>query len=194
MTAIRVAELARLIVVFRKEDRRVVILGAILVKQLIHRSKEPLRLFPGCRALAAQIRLKICHQESSRDALARDIANNQAEPSLAEIQKIVIIAADGASRVAKANIGEGLKRWVPLWEEARLYLLGDCQVVSGLALGLQPCRFRTALRLNSTRRIVDLKQREAISVDIFENGVPRLPPPPRRLRGREYKTDPVVRP
>src|SRR5262249_17625911 len=130
MTAIRVAELARLIVVCRKEDRRVVVLSAILVKQLIHRSKEPLRLLPGCRASAAQIRLKICHQQSSRDALARDIANHQAEPSLAEIQKIVIIAADGASGAAKANIGEGLKRRMPLRKEARLYLLGDCQVVS----------------------------------------------------------------
>jgi hypothetical protein len=73
---------------------------------------------------------------------------------------------------------------MPLREEARLYLLGDCQVVSGLALGLQPFRFRTALRLNSARRFVDLNQRESISVDIFENCVPRLPPPPQRLRGR----------
>src|SRR5262245_25972178 len=131
MTAIRVAQLARLIVVFRKEDRRVIVRGAILVKQLIHRSDEPLMLLPGYRRLTAQIRLKICHQQSSRDAFARDIANHQAEPPLAEIQKIVIIAANGASRVAKATIGEGLKRRMPLREEAQLYLLGDCQVVSG---------------------------------------------------------------
>src|SRR5215831_15738187 len=107
MTAIRVAQMARLIVVFRKEDRRVIVRGAILVKQLIHRLKEPLRLFPGYRTLAAQIRLKICHQQSSRYALARDIANHQTELPLAEVQKIVIIAAHGASRVAKAAIGEG---------------------------------------------------------------------------------------
>src|SRR5215469_15960937 len=156
MTAIRVAQLARLIVVFSKEDRRVVVLGAILVKQLIHRSQESLRLFPSRRALAAQIRLKICHQQSSRNALARYIGNHQAEPSLAEIQKIVIIAPDSASGVAKANIGEGLKRRIPLWEEARLYLLGDCQVVSGLALDLRPGRFRTTLRLKSARGIIDL--------------------------------------
>src|SRR5262249_25569735 len=170
------------IVVLGKEDRRVIVRGAILVKHLIHRSKEPLRLFPGYRTLAAQIRLKICHQKSSRYALARDIANHQAEPSLAEAEKIVIIAADGASRVAKATIDEGLKRRMPLREEARLYLLGDCQIVRGLALGLLLCRFRTALGLDSTCRLVDFNQREAISVHIFEEGEPRLPPPPRRLR------------
>src|SRR5215510_8379292 len=128
MTAIRVAQLARLIVVFSKEDRCVVVLGAIFVKQLIHRSQESLRLFPSRRALAAQIRLKIRHQQSSRYALARDIANHQAEPSLAEIKKVVIVAADGASGVAKPNIGERLKRRMPLREEARLYVLGNCQV------------------------------------------------------------------
>src|SRR5262249_36603167 len=179
---------------FRKEDRRVIVRGAILVKQLIHRSKKPLRLIPGYRTLAAQIRLKICHQESSRNALARDIANHQAEPPLAKVQKIVIISADGPSRVAKATIGEGLKRRMPLREEARLYLLGDCQVVSSLALGLQLCRFRTALGLNSACRLVDFNQREAISVHIFEKGVPRLPLPPRRLLRREYKMDPLLRP
>src|SRR5262249_45548521 len=167
------------IVVLGKEDRRVIVRGTIFVKQLIHRSKEPLRLFRGYRALAAQIRLKICHQQSSRDALARDVANHQAEPPLAELQKIVIIAANGASRVAKATIGDGSQRRMPLREEARFSLLGDCQVVSGLALGLQLCRFRTALGINSTCRLVDFDQRETISVHIFEKGVPRLPPPPR---------------
>src|SRR5262249_34372225 len=134
------------------------------VKQLIHRLKETLRLFPGYCTLASQIRLKICHQQSSRYALARDIANHEAEPPLAEVQKIVIIAADGASRVAKATVGEGLNRRMPLREEARLDLLGDCQVVSGLALGLHLCGFRTALGLDSTCRLVDFNQREAISV------------------------------
>src|SRR5262249_18435634 len=139
-------------------------------------------------------RLKICHQQSSRNALARYIGNHQAEPSLAEIQKVVIIAADGASGVAKANIGEGLKRRIPLWEEARLYLLGDCQVVSGLTLGLQRSRFRTALRLKSASGIIDLNKRETVPVHIFEKGETRLPPPPRRLCGWNCKTDSVLRP
>src|SRR5262249_19080883 len=111
----------------------------------------------------------------SRYALARYIGDHQAEPSLAEIQKIVIIAADGASGVANANIGEGFKRRMPLWQEARLYLLGDCQVVSGLALCLQLCRLRTALLLKSARGIVDLNKRETVPVHIFEKGEPRLP-------------------
>src|SRR5262245_13955160 len=151
-------------------------------------------LFPSCRALAAQIRLKICHQQSSCYALARDIANHQAEPSLAELKKVEVVAADGASGVAKPNIGEGLKGRMPLWEEARLYLFSDCQVVRDLAPGLQPCCICTALSLDSSRRLVDLNKREKIPVHIFEKGVPRLPPPPRRLRRWECKTDYVLRP
>ena len=118
MTAIRVAQLARLIVVFSEEDRCVVALGGILVKQVIHRSQKSLRLFPSGRALAAQIRLEICHQQSGCHAFSRDIANHQAESSLTEIQKIVIIAADGAGGAAKATIGESLKGRMPLREEA----------------------------------------------------------------------------
>src|SRR5262245_16803341 len=123
MAAIRVAQLARLILVFSKEERCVVALGAILVKQLIHRLQESPRLFPGRRALAAHTRLKICHQKGSRHALTRDIANHQTEPSIPEMKKVVIVAADGASRRAKTYTGERLKRRIPLWQEARLYLL-----------------------------------------------------------------------
>ena len=64
-------------------------------------------------------------------------------------------------------MGERLKPWTPLWEQARLYLLGDCQVVRGLALGLQLCRIRAALRLKSTRRLVDFNERETVPVYIF---------------------------
>ena len=66
--------------------------------------------------------------------------------------------------------------------------------MSGLALGLQPCRFRTALRLKSARGIIDLNKRVTVPVHIFEKGEPRLPPPPRRLRGWNCKTDSVLRP
>src|SRR5215467_753987 len=118
MTAVRVAKLARLIIVFSKEDGCVVSVVGIFVKQLIHGSQESLRLFPSRRALAAKISLEICHQQSSSHALAHDIANHQAESSLAEIKKVVIIAANGASGVAKPDIGERLQRRMPLWEEA----------------------------------------------------------------------------
>src|SRR5262249_1277644 len=119
MTAIQVAQPARHIVVLRKKDRCVIVRGAVFEKQLIHRSKELLRLFPGYRTLAAQIRLKICHQQSSRYALARDIGDHQAEPPLADVQEIVIIAADGASKAANGTISEGLKRQHALWRQTR---------------------------------------------------------------------------
>src|SRR5215469_14392070 len=183
MTAVRVPKLARFIVIFSKENGCVVSIIGILVKQLIHGSQESLRLFPSRRALAAKISLEICHQQSSSYALARDIANNQAESSLAEIKKVVIIASDGPSGIAKPSIGERLKRRMPLWEETRLYLLGNGQVARGLALGLK-----------STRRFVDLNKRVTVPIHIFEKGVPGLAPSPGRLRRREYKTDSALRP
>ena len=75
VTAIRVAQLARSIVVFSEEDGCVVAFGGVLIKQLIHRSQESLRLLTSRRALAAQICLEICHQKSSGHALACDIAD-----------------------------------------------------------------------------------------------------------------------
>jgi hypothetical protein len=83
---------------------------------------------------------------------------------------------------------------MPLWEEARLYLLRDGQIVRGLPFGLHPCRIRTAFRLKSTRRLVDLNKVETVPVHIFEKGVPRLPPSKGRLCRWLRKTDSVFRP
>jgi hypothetical protein len=81
---------------------------------------------------------------------------------MAEIEKVVIVATDGPSRIAKPRIVERSKRRLLLWEEARLHLLGDRQVVRDLTPSLQPRRIRTALRLKSTRRLVDLNKREMV--------------------------------
>src|SRR5262249_39828038 len=51
-----------------------------------------------------------------------------------------------------------------------------------------------ALGLESSRGLVDLDDRETVSVHILEKGVPRLPPSPRRLRRRDGKMHSALRP
>src|SRR5215470_6525065 len=81
MATIRITQLARIIVVFSEEEASVVPRGGIFVKQLIHRAQESFGLFPGRRALAAQSRLKICHEQSGSEAFAGYVRYYQAEPS-----------------------------------------------------------------------------------------------------------------
>ena len=57
MPTIRVAQPSRPVVVFSEEERGVVAVGRILVKLLIDRLQELLRLICSNRALAAEVRL-----------------------------------------------------------------------------------------------------------------------------------------
>src|SRR3974390_118382 len=125
MPAIRVTQLAGVIVVFREEEGCVVPVGGVFVKQLMYRPQELLGFFPSCRALAAQSRLEISHEQSGPDALASDIRDNQAEPATAEIEKVVIVSAYSAGRMANSCIGKRSNRRLSLRKQARLHLLGD---------------------------------------------------------------------
>src|SRR5579863_607556 len=116
MTAVRVAQLARMIVVFSEEEGGVVTLSGIPVKRLMHGSQEPLRLLPRRRALAAQIRLEIGHQQSGRHALVDDIANHQPKPSIAQIKEVVVVAAHGPRGITKPRVDERSKRGLMLWK------------------------------------------------------------------------------
>ena len=78
MPAIGVAQAARLVVVFGEEERGVGAVGRVLVKELVHRPQEALRLIESDGALAAQIRLQIGHQESGGDSLSGNVADHQA--------------------------------------------------------------------------------------------------------------------
>ena len=71
MAAIRVAQLARVIVVFGEKQGCVISLRSVFVKQLIHRPQKSFGLFPSRRALAAQSCLEIRHEQSGSDAFAR---------------------------------------------------------------------------------------------------------------------------
>src|SRR5260370_19149156 len=175
MAAIPVAELARVIIVVGEEKGSVIALGRVLVKQMIHRPQKSFGLFPSRRALAAQSCLQIRHEQSGSDAFARDVRYYKAEPSAAEIKKVVIISTDGPSGMANPRIDKRSNRRLALWKQTGLYLLGDCQVVRSLAVRLQPDGLGAALCFQRARRLIELNQRKTVSVHIFKNRVPRLP-------------------
>src|SRR5215470_4345440 len=104
MAAIRVAQLARVTVVFGKEEGSVIPIGRVFVKQLIHRPQKSFGLFPSRRVLAAQSCLEIRHEQSGSDPFARYVRYDQAEPSAAEIKKVVVVSTDGPSGTANPRI------------------------------------------------------------------------------------------
>src|SRR6267143_2051686 len=101
MTAIGVTQATRSVVIFGEEQGGESAVGSVVAKELVHGAQETLRLIQSDGALAAQIGLKVGHQESGGDSFSGDVADHEAKPLLAEIQEVVIIAADLESLDAK---------------------------------------------------------------------------------------------
>src|SRR5215471_5634048 len=156
MAAIRVAQLARSIVIFGEEESSVIPLCRVFVKQLIHRPQKPLWLFPSGRALAAQSCLEVRHEQSSSDALAHDICYYQAESSIAEIKKVVIVSTDAPRGMARPRIDKRSNRRLALGKQTGLDLLGNCQVVCSLPLRLQLGSLGAPLCFQRLCRLVEL--------------------------------------
>src|SRR6516165_11464937 len=194
MAAIRVAQLARVVIVFGEDERSVIPLGCIFVKQLIHRPQKSFGVFPSRRALAAQSRLEIRHEQSGSDTLARYVGYYQPKPSAAEIKKVVIVSTDGPSGMANPRIGKSSNRWLALRKQTGLHLLGDCQVVRGLALRFQPGDLGAALCFERARRLIELNQRETVSVHILKKRVTCLASSPFGFHRWEPETDSASRP
>jgi hypothetical protein len=85
MAAVHIAQLLRAIVILGEEERGVGTVGRILVKELVHRLQEALRLIHGDCALAAQIRLQVGHHQSGGDSFPRNVAANQPESLPAQV-------------------------------------------------------------------------------------------------------------
>src|SRR5215470_14614986 len=75
MATIRVAEAARGVVVFGEEESGVSAVRRVFAKKLVHGAQQAFRLVQSDRALAAEVGLQICHQESGCDSLARNVAD-----------------------------------------------------------------------------------------------------------------------
>src|SRR5207302_6500663 len=94
MSAIRIAKALGAVIVFRKEERGICAVNCVLVKQIIHRVQQAFRMIQSDGALAAQVCLQIGHEKSSGNSFAGNIADHQAEPMLAEIEEVEVIASN----------------------------------------------------------------------------------------------------
>src|SRR5579862_247813 len=170
MSAIDIAHVSRAVVIFREEERGISVVGGILVEQLIHGLQQLPRIIPHDRALAAQVRLEIGHEQSTSNSLPSDVAEHQADSILAEIEEVVIISSDLSSLDADACVIQGFERRKVLGKESRLHLHGNLKLVSGAALGFEFLRRSESLRFDRLRHLVEADQREDILIDVFEAG------------------------
>src|SRR5258708_22318304 len=97
MAAVGIAQAAGGVVVFGEEEGGECAVGSVVAKELVDGTKEALGLVEGDGTLAAQIGLKIGHQESGGDAFSRDVADEETHPLPAAIPEIVIIATDSSN-------------------------------------------------------------------------------------------------
>ena len=188
MPAIGIAQPPASIVVFREKQRRVSALRRVGEEQLVHRLEKTLRLVDGHRALAAQVRLQIRHQQRPRDSLARDIADHQPQPVPPQAQKVVVIAAHLPRLDASAAIFERLERWQHLREQPCLHPFGNLQFLRRPPLRLRPLGRRPPLLFQFPGHLIESQQGERIPVHILE---PReYPAPNRRFAGGAFETKP----
>src|SRR6266852_3294796 len=170
MAAIGVAQAAGGVVVFGEEKRGKGAVGRVVAEKLIHGAQEALQLIKSDGALAAQIGLQVGHQESGGDSFPGDVADDEAEALLAEIEEVVVIAADFAGLDADAGVFEGLERRLGLREEAGLDLFGDFDFLGGAAFGLLFLGDGAAVGFDGVGHFVETDEAERIAVNIAEAG------------------------
>ena len=132
-------------------------------------------MIDGNGALASQIGLKIGHQESGSDALSRNVANNEAEALAAQVEKIIVVAANLAGLNANSRVFEGAEKRNSLGEEPALNLFGDFQLLRSPALGFEFGRDSATLCFDSVSDFIEADERKGIAVGIFETGEDTAP-------------------
>src|SRR5229473_1915572 len=175
MAAVGIAQAAGGVVVFGEEEGGECAVGSVVAKELVDGAKEALGLVKGDGALAAQIGLKIGHQEGSGDAFSGDVADDKTDALASEIQEVVIIATDFASLDAQASIFESFEGGLSLREETSLDLLGNFEFLNGAAFGLQSPGKGAALRFDGLGHLVETNKRKGIAVGILEAGEDAAP-------------------
>src|SRR5579859_3734021 len=170
MAAVDVAEAAGRDVVIGEEERGEGPIGSVLREELIDGLQETLGLVERDGALAAEIGLKIGHEESGGDAFAGNVGDDQAEAVGAEIEKVVIVAADGARGEAAATIIERVDRGTELGKETALDFVGDFELLDGAAFGFEFGGGGAALGFQGVGDFVETNEIERVSVDVAKTG------------------------
>src|SRR5712692_10895408 len=123
-------------------------------------------LLLGHGAEAAQVG----QQERGGDPFAGDVCDDEAEATFAEVEEVVIVAADLTSLDADAGVFESSEGREGLREQPGLHVLGDFEFVRGAALGFLLFGDDATLRFHGMGELVEADQREGVAVDIAEAG------------------------
>jgi len=181
MAAIGITQAACGVVIFAKEESGERAVRSVVAKELIDGAQETLRLIESDGALAAEIGLEIGHQESGGDAFSGDVADDKTEAAAAEIEEVIVIAADLACLNAETGVFEGFERGLRLGEEAGLDFFGDGDFLCGAAIGFEAGGKGAALGFDGVGFRVEAHERKGITVGILETG--KNATPNRRLLG-----------
>src|SRR6266436_7084053 len=155
MAAADVAEEASGIIVFGEEKSSEGAVGSVFAEELVHGTQKMIGLLLGNGAEAAKIGLQVGHQERGGDSFAGDVCDDEAEAVLAEVEEVVIVAADLASLDADAAVFESGERREGLREQTRLHVLGDFEFVGGAAFGFLLCDDGAALRFHGVGELIE---------------------------------------
>jgi hypothetical protein len=104
VTTIGVFDLAGHVVVHGDEERGIAVVGGAVKEELVDGTEETRKIVESDGVAAAQIGLQIGHQESAGNSLPGDIGENESKARGAEIEEVVIVAAD----LARLHAGSGV--------------------------------------------------------------------------------------
>src|SRR5262249_28240572 len=142
----------------------------IFTKKLVYRPQEASWLIQSDCALAAQVRLQVRHQESSADAFTRNIGDDESKPVPAQIQEIVIVAADFVRGNANPGVFECFELRESLGKESSLHPFRNFQFLGGAAFGLQLLRSGAPLRFDFANEVIAAHKPKRVSIQIVEAG------------------------
>src|SRR5262252_5270266 len=120
------------------------------------------------RLSTAQVRLKVGHEQSGRNALTGNIANDEAEAIGASGQEIVVVSSDLSRLQAPPCVVKSVESRQALREEVGLHLSRYLQLLSNTALGLSLFGEGAALRFNRLGQFIEAYQRKRVAIDVLE--------------------------
>ena len=170
MAAIDVAETAGGGVVIGQEERGEGTVRSVLREELVDDTKNIFQAVLRDGALAAEVGLEVGHEESGGDALAGNVSDDEAEAAGAEVEKVVIVAADGARGIAVTAIVERGNWGANLREKAALDFAGDFEFLGGTAVELEFGCGGAALGFEGVGDFVEADEEESVAVKIAEAG------------------------
>src|SRR6266850_5802336 len=114
------------------------------------------------------MRLEIGHQEGCRDSFPANIADHQSKLIAAQLEKIVVIATYVAGLDANGCVFQSRKSGMRLWEEPRLDVPGELQLLAQAMFRFRPLGMCTALCFDLDVDGVITQKREGVSVQVLE--------------------------